>query len=396
VPTTINDPKVRRGVVPPLPRPADSGFLEAYTQGLTTTDLERLFTRDAPEAYRFFSRQIDLDQLRRLPTHRRVLRHARLLFLAFTLKLTPARRAIYGVSLVSTLIGLAELSRGVHWWVVPHITFANGALSLLAGFLLMNLLVVLELADRLSLKNDLEIAREIQLAMLPRATYQAPGVEAFGLTRPANTVGGDFYDILPLPDGRLLLALGDVAGKGSPAALLMALLVAMMRTLVDEGLEGAALISRLNTQIVKHAPRSRFITLFLATLQPATGELVYVNAGHHPPLLRRANGRFEKLSTGGMALGMFDGARYETGRTTLAYGDVLVLYSDGVTEAENPDGQPFDEAGLQNVVDAGRWASAKELGWEAFAAVDSHVRERRLLDDLTVLVARRLLPVPAV
>lgn len=93
---------------------------------------------------------------------------------------------------------------------------------------------------------------------------------------------------------------------------------------------------------------------------------------------------------------MFDGACYEAGRTTLAYGDVLVLYSDGVTEAENPDGQPFDEAGLQNVVDAGRWASAKELGWEAFAAVDHHVRERRLLDDLTVLVARRLLPIPAV
>jgi sigma-B regulation protein RsbU (phosphoserine phosphatase) len=383
-------------VVPPLPRPGSGKFLETYTQGLTTTELERLFTRDAADAYRFFSRQVDVDQLKQLHGYRRVLRHARLLFLAFTLKLTPARRASYGLALVSAILGLVELTQGVHWWVVPHPVFAAGTLSLLAGFLMLNLLLVLELADRLSLKNDLEIEREIQLAMLPRATYQAPGVEAFGLTRPANTVGGDFYDILPLPDGRLLLALGDVAGKGSPAALLMALLVAMMRTLVDEGLEGAELVSRLNTQIVKHAPRSRFITLFLATLQPATGELVYVNAGQNPPLLRRANGCFEKLSIGGMALGMFDGARYDAGRTMLAYGDVLVLYSDGVTEAENPDGQPFDEAGLQNVVDAGRWASAKELGWEAFAAVDHHVRERRLLDDLTVLVARRLLPIPAV
>ncbi len=88
------------------------------------------------------------------------------------------------------------------------------------------------------------------------------------MTRPANTVGGDFYDILPLPDGRVLLALGDVAGKGSPAALLMALLLAMMRTLVDEGLEGASLVSRLNVQIVKHAPRSRFVTLFVARAQP--------------------------------------------------------------------------------------------------------------------------------
>src|SRR6185369_12063768 len=109
----------------------------------------------------------------------------------------------------------------------------------------------------------------------------------------ANTVGGDFYDILPLRDGRVLLALGDVAGKGSPAALLMALLLAMMRTLVDEGLQGAELAARLNVQIVKHAPSSRFVTLFLAELEPATGALTYVNAGQNPPLLRRTNGAYE-------------------------------------------------------------------------------------------------------
>ena len=98
----------------------------------------------------------------------------------------------------------------------------------------MNLLVLLEVFDRLSLKRDLEVAREIQLAMLPDGTWAAPGVEASGLTRPANTVGGDFYDILPRPDGRVIVALGDVAGKASPAALLMALFLAMLRTLVDE------------------------------------------------------------------------------------------------------------------------------------------------------------------
>ena len=98
--------------------------------------------------------------------------------------------------------------------------------------------MLIEVADRLSLKNDLEVARQIQLAMLPHAAFHTSGLEAFGITRPANTVGGDFYDIPQLPDGRVLLALGDVAGKGSPAALLMALLLAMMRTLVDEGLEG--------------------------------------------------------------------------------------------------------------------------------------------------------------
>src|SRR3954471_18369843 len=324
--------------VPPLPRPGDGNFFENYTRGLTSRDVEHLFTRDTPEAYRFFSRTIDVESLKKLPWHRRTIMHARLFFLAFTLKLTPARRAIYGIALVTTVLGLIELFQGVRLLLVPHPVFANGTIWLLLGFLLVNLLVMLELADRLSLKNDLEIAREIQQAMLPRAAYQGPGVEAFGMTRPANTVGGDFYDILPLRDGRVLLALGDVAGKGSPAALLMALLLAMMRTLVDEGLEGATLAARLNAQIVKHAPGSRFITLFLATLNPMTGDMRYVNCGQNPPLLRRTAGTYERLREGGMALGMFQEAAYTEGCTTMNPGDVIVMYSDGITEAEDGQG----------------------------------------------------------
>ncbi len=381
--------------VPPLPRQTGGPFFETYTRGLTKTDLERLFTRDTLEAYKFFSRNIDFDELKKQPWHLRLLGHARLLFLGFTLKLTPARRLIYGISLVSCLIGLMELFREVHFLLIPHPAFAPGTLWLLMGFLLVNLLVLLEVADRLSLKNDLEIAREIQQSMLPRAGFKAPGVEAFGMTRPANTVGGDFYDIIPLPDGRVLLALGDVAGKGSPAALLMALLLAMMRTLIDEGLEGADLVTRLNVQIGRHSlPHSRFVTLFVAILNPTTGELTYVNAGQNPPLLRRGNGTYERLRAGGMALGMFENASYTTGSTTLDPGDVLVMYSDGITEAEDTFDQPFDEAGVQTVVDGKGWASAKELGWALFEAVETHSRERRLLDDLTVLALRRLPPLP--
>ena len=381
--------------VPPLPRQTGGPFFQTYTRGLTKVDIERLFTRDTLEAYKFFSRNIDFDELKKQPWHRRMLGHARLLFLAFTLKLTPARRLIYGIALLSSLIGLMELFREVHFLLIPHPAFAPGTLWLLAGFLLVNLLVLLEVADRLSLKNDLEIAREIQQSMLPRAAFKAPGIEAFGMTRPANTVGGDFYDIVPLPDGRVLLALGDVAGKGSPAALLMALLLAMMRTLIDEGLEGADLVARLNVQIGKHAqPHSRFVTLFIGILNPATGEMSYVNAGQNPPLLRRGNGSYERLRAGGMALGMFENATYMTGATMLEPGDVLVMYSDGITEAEDTFDQPFDEAGVQTVVDGQGWASAKELGWALFEAVETHSRERRLLDDLTVLALRRLPPLP--
>jgi len=119
---------------------------------------------------------------------------------------------------------------------LPGPVWADGTLWLFMGFLLVNLLVFLEVADRLTLKNDLEIARDIQRAMLPQGTFAADGVEAAGWTRPANTVGGDSYDILPLADGRLLVVLGDVDGKGSPAALLMALLLAMLRTLAKDNL----------------------------------------------------------------------------------------------------------------------------------------------------------------
>ena len=384
-------------VVPPLPRTPHGSrrFLDAYVQGLTTAEIERLFTRDTADAYRFFSRHIDFEALRKLPWHRRTMAHARLFFLGFTLKLSPARRAMYGVALLATVIGVVELYDGFALFLVPHPVFATGTLWVLTGFLLVNLLVLLEVADRWSLKNDLEVAREIQQAMLPSAAFKAPGIEAFGMTRPANTVGGDCYDILQLPDGRVLLALGDVAGKGSPAALLMALLLAMLRTLVDVGFDGPDLMARLNVQVCKHAPKSRFVTLFLATLNPSTGELAYVNAGQNPPMLRRRNGTYETFSQGGIALGMFEHSRYEEGRLLLAPGDVLVAYSDGITEAENPEGRPFDELGLRRIVE-GDWGSARELGWAAFEAVERHSRERRLLDDLTILVVRRLPPIPGV
>jgi len=387
---------VSEPAVPPLPRTPGGPhrFFKAYTQGLTTSELERLFTRETPEAYRFFSRTIDHAELLKLPWHRRVLSYARVFFLAFTMKLTPARRAIYAAALVAIVIGLAELYREVHLFLVPHPAFAPGTMWLLTGFLLVNFLVFVEVAERLTLKGDLEIARGIQQAMLPRAAFQAAGVEAFGMTRPANTVGGDFYDIQALPDGRVLLALGDVAGKGSPASLLMALLLAMMRTLVDEGFEGAALAARLNAQIVKHAPTSRFVTLFFGVLNTATGEFGYVNAGQNPPLVRRADGSYERLKTGGIALGMFEFASYEFAATQLNAGDIVVMYSDGVTEAENGNGVPFDESGLQAVMDGPGWVSAKELAWATFAAVDHYSEQRRLIDDLTILAVRRLPPLP--
>ena len=377
--------------VPPLPRTPGGPhrFFKAYTQGLTTVELERLFTRETPDAYRFFSRTIDHAELMKLPWHRRVLAYARVLFLAFTMKLSPARRAIYGAALVLIAIGLVELYRGMHVYLLPHPSFAPGTLSLLTGFLLVNLLVFLELADRLTLKNDLEIARGIQQAMLPRGAFHTSGVEAFGMTRPANTVGGDFYDVVTLPDGRVLLALGDVAGKGSPAALLMALLLAMLRTLVDEGLEPEPLVTRLNAQIWRHTPGSRFITFFYAVYDPVTGTLTYVNAGQNPPLVRRGPGRYERLAATGIALGMFDQSAYSAVETRIDPGELLVLYSDGITEAEDPAGQPLEEAGLQMILDSYPDESPAALSTQIIKGVERYAQALRFADDLTILILKR-------
>jgi hypothetical protein len=248
-------------------------LFETYARDISLEDLQRLFTHDTPEAYRFFARGVAEDQFAGLPMWKGVPLRVRQIFLAFTLRLPPARRALYILALVIALVGIIRLFRGFGAveipfglpfipFPVPTPIWADGTLALVISLFLVNLLVLLEVADRLSLKGELEVAREIQLAMLPSGTFFAADIAICGVTRPANTVGGDFYDVLTLRDGRIVVTIGDVAGKGSPAALLMALLLAVLRTLVDEELEPPELVQRLNVQICRHSPSSRFITLF--------------------------------------------------------------------------------------------------------------------------------------
>jgi len=382
----------------------EPNWFDAWTRDLardvTADDLQRLFTRDTREAYRFFSHGLDEDRLAKEPWWKQQLLRLRQVFIAFTLKLSPARRSLYLISLFVALLGVLKLYRGWATVSIPLGTpffnigifapqWADGTFALLVSIVLVNLLVLLEVADRLSLKSELEVAREIQLAMLPTGTYAAGDTEICGVTRPANTVGGDFYDVLPLRDGRVIVTIGDVAGKGSPAALLMALLLAVLRTLVDEELEACALVARLNTQICRHTPGSRFITLFYGIYTPATGALTYVNAGQNPPFVRRANGSIERLAGTGIALGMFEGSTYEAKDTLVEQGDILVLYSDGVTEAENPAGQPFEESGLERVVAAHALGAPDELAPAILRAVEAHARDSRFTDDLTVLILKR-------
>jgi serine phosphatase RsbU (regulator of sigma subunit) len=375
-------------------------FFDQYTQGLTPADFQRLFTRDTAEAYRYFTRNIDRAKVDSLPWYKRWFVESRLLFTAFTMRLSPARRILYAVAVVASLLGLLQLFRGVGTERVllfpftvhiPLPQWEPGAMWLFLGFAAVNLLILMEVADRLSLKGDLEIARDIQLAMLPGGIHEAGDAVVCGVTRPANTVGGDFYDILKRPDGRFVIALGDVSGKGSPAALLMALLLAMLRTLVDEDLETSRLLTRLNVQVSRHSPASRFITLFYGVYDPATGRLEFVNAGHLPPIIRRSDGRFERVGGpgGGLALGMFEHATYESQGITIEPGDLLVLFSDGITEAEDPKGRAFEDSGVEQVLIASAGQDPAAIGKALLAAAERHAGDARLADDLTALVLKR-------
>lgn len=377
-------------------------WIHTYTRDLSREDLERLFTDDTRDAYTFFSRGLDEDELAGMSGWKRAARRFRQVFVAFTLKLPAARRAVYFVALAIAVLGLIQLFRGFAMVVVPlglpifQITvplpvWADGTFLLMVSLVLVNLLVLLEVAERLSLKGELEVAREIQLALLPRGTFTSHDVEISGFTKPANTVGGDFYDVLPQPDGGIVLTLGDVAGKGSPAALLMALLLAAFRTLVEERLAPPALVARLNIQICRHSPASRFITLVYAVYEPSTGRLTYVNAGQNPPLIRRRNGGFERLAGTGIALGLFEHAEYGAVETILAPGDLLVFYSDGITEAEDPEGRPFEESGLELVLERSAGHPASDLGTDVLAAVQAHAKRAKFADDLTILVLKRRL-----
>ena len=325
------------------------------------------------------------------------------------MRLSPARRVIYGLALAASRdrpgAAVQRLRRrhrcGCRFRFnfvrvgVPGPLFAHGTAWLLIGFLLMNLLVLLEVADRLSLKRDLEVAREIQQAMLPDGMWSGPGVEAFGLTKPANTVGGDFYDILPQPDGTGHRRARRRRRQGQPGR------AADGAAAGDDAHAGGRRARHRRAGRAAERPdrastrrASRFITLFVASYDPRTGEMEFVNAGQTPPLLRRQNGSIERLTTGGIALGMFEGSTYEAGTAQLEPGDALVMYSDGITEAEDPTGQPFDEAGLERTLALypGTFpeATAASIGQAIFDAVERHRRDSRLADDLSVLVLSRL------
>jgi len=242
---------------------------------------------------------------------------------------------------------------------------------------------------RRRMASELEQAAEIQRQFLPARAPLVSGLELAGFNASCRTVGGDYYDFLTYPDGRVAVMVGDVCGKGMPAALLMMSLQARVQVLAAEPNPPAVVVDRLNRVLTAVGLNTRFISLFFALFDPASGELAYSNAGHNPPLLIRASGKVEWLTGGGPVLGIVPDACYEEVRCILNSGDVAVLYSDGVTDATNAHDEDFGEARLSEVLQLVHHDSADSILSALTTAVKDWAAGTPAPDDITLVVVRK-------
>ena len=246
-----------------------------------------------------------------------------------------------------------------------------------------------EQLKRERMEHELQVASEIQQRFQPTAPPQVPGYELQGISFPCYEIGGDYYDFIQREDGRLIVALGDVSGKGAAAALLMSSLHAAVHAQAASHDSILKTISGVNRYLAENIPANRFITLFYAELQPKTGVLSFLNAGHNPPLIVHGAGTMEQLAAGGLPLGIMPDAEYREGRTKLSYGDVLVIYSDGVTEAQSPSGEEFGPTRLYDVVARNMEASAAGIRDRIESALTKFSQGTPAADDITLVIVKR-------
>jgi len=311
-------------------------------------------------------------------------------FWAVLEKLSPARRVLLLVALIMLMgpwddIRYADSSGGLH-----GIQFNS---QFWAGLLLF-LLLMLEIADRVVMKRDLQIAREIQTWLLPGAPPQIPGLAIAYSTLPANTVAGDYYDVFPRPgktpeENRVIFAVADVARKSIPAAMLMATFQASLKTLSTTPASLPELAAGMNQYACSNSQGGlRFTTAFLAEYDPARRLFTYINAGNNQPILRRNGGLIERLDVGGLPLGIQADAKYESASVALAPGDWLVIFTDGLVEAVNASDEEYGEAQLLVLLENAGSTSPQELLNRLMAGLDLFVGNTPQHDDVTCMLLK--------
>jgi len=307
-------------------------FVRDYTGGVGTGDLKRLFDRDASHAFGVVTREHEGTE----PKGRvgRFLHRAKILFLGLSFKLTPPRRVLFAVCILAAglaLQGLDSASVGSGQFIIFHVAAMAGLVFL----------IVLELADRIVVRDELEVARELQRDLLPPHPPALAGWDFAFSYRTANTIGGDYYDFVPLEDGRLAVVIGDASGHGIAAGLLMAIASSALKLALDVDPTPAEVAQFVNRALCRSGGTRAFMTMFFGLLDPATGRMEYVIAGHPYPMLRRVGGEVVELGQGGLPLGIRPQLISPTGEIVIAPGDQLLLITDGIAETVDPVGEDF-------------------------------------------------------
>lgn len=360
-------------------------FVRDYTDGVGAGDLRRLFDRDAAHAFGVVTREHEGTEPKSkgwLFLHR-----AKILFLGLSFKLSPPRRVLFGLSIVLSLLAL----QNIDWSISAGGQFTVLHLLGIAGLVF---LIVLELADRIVVRDELEVARELQHDLLPKHPPVIEDWEFVFSYRTANTIGGDYYDFIPLEDGRIAVVIGDASGHGIAAGLLMAIASSALKLAIDVDPTPAAVARFVNRALCRSGTNRAFMTLFYGLLEPATGRMDYVVAGHPYPMLRRSNGEVLELGSGGLPLGIRQELSSPTGEVVIELGDQLLLHTDGIAETLDSSGEDY---GYDRV------RRALALGGSATAIHDRVVREMVSFqgdavahDDRSLVVVTRAVPLPPV
>jgi serine phosphatase RsbU (regulator of sigma subunit) len=353
-------------------------FFYLYTSGLNHREIEKLLRKDTVEAFTYLKRRTSLNEH---PPKRLTIKSAffvgKEIFISFIMQLTPARRLFYGLGTAGFLIGLIQVD----------------LFYMAASFVMINLLLAVELVDKLTTRDELEIAREIQLSLQPLSIPETHLLSIATYSKPAKMVGGDFFDIVQPNQSRIVSIVGDVADKGVSAALYAAYTQSMFQSFSQTSFSPANIFQNVNDLIFNRMRDGDFITAVIACFNLDEKSVTIARAGHNWPLYYCAETRIiTELKPRGMSIGMFENVQFsdrlEEQKIYLKPGDLVLLYSDGVTEATNSENLMFDVDGLKTAITESAHETSATLIEHITSRLQSFVRSDELQDDATMVAIK--------
>jgi serine phosphatase RsbU (regulator of sigma subunit) len=353
-------------------------FFRLYTTGLNRREVERLLKKDTLEALTYYK---DKTALKDSPPEEKSLKSKIIvfkeIFVSFVMQLTPARRFFYGLSICGFVLGM----------------IAAKAVWIICAFIILNYLLALELANKLTTRDELEIAREIQVSLEPEQLPDIPWLSISFSSKPAKIVGGDFFNVVKRNDNQMLSIVGDVAGKGIPAALYAAHIQSMFESLSEQSASPANILNGLNHLICRRLREGDFITAVIAFFESGENSLTIARAGHNWPLYYSSQSKtIQPLKTRGVCLGIDRDTGFssclEEKSIAVKSGDVLLLYSDGITEAMNSDHHLFDQSRLESALKESAHFPAEKIVERINFRLDEFVQSEEPHDDVTMVAIK--------